>query len=429
MSLVSELLNLRSQQWVSRQRIETIQLAKLQRQVRRAWDQTDFYREAFTLAGFEPDQLRSLEDIQRLPITKRHDLRAAGHGAFCRSVALESCVWAQTSGSTGTPMRLPLTRKDKAHRVLKELRALQANGYSPRDLMMILIDPDDVPRRQAIVQRFGILRREYISIFADIDEQIAKIRELRPDVIYSYASCLRVLAEQLRADSGELPRPKMLISAAELLDADTRTLLRDTFGVEPVDFYGSMEFGWIAWQCPERGAFHVNSDCLIVECLRDGKPVPPGEEGEMVVTSLHSDAAPLIRYATGDVGVLSDGWCACGRSLPLISTVSGRLADCIVLPGGRTFSPYFVTCALNHIPGMRQFQVIQEADGGIRVRLAVPKEDQVRPEIVSSAICQALGADVPVHVEPAESLPPEPNGKFRVVKSLVDPIGSRVGTQ
>ncbi len=218
---------------------------------------------------------------------------------------------------------------------------------------------------------------------------------------------------------------KLLVSAAEILDSDTRSLLRDTFSVEPIDFYGSMEFGWIAWQCPERGAFHINSDCLVVECLRDGEPVAPGEEGEIVITSFHSDAAPLIRYATGDLGVLHPGWCQCGRSLPLLCTVSGRLADCIVLPSGKTFSPYFVTCALNHVPGVRQFQVIQEADGSIRVRLA---HCEKRPETdtVSRAICQALGAEVCVVVEHADRLPPEPNGKFRVVKSFVEPVGSGV---
>jgi phenylacetate-CoA ligase len=398
--------------------LDRIRFAKLNRQVRRAWEQTDFYREKFSAVGFDPTDFRSLADLQKLPIVGRQELRAAGHRAYSRDVSLEGCTWVETSGSTGSPMHLPLTRRDKTHRVLKDIRALMVNGYHPRDTMIILADPDDTPKRKALIQRLGFLRRDYKSIFADVDEQAAKLREFQPDVIYSYASCLRILAERLREDGHVVPKPKMVVSAGEVLDFATRRLITETFEVEPTDFYGAMEFGWIAWQCPERNAYHINTDCLIVECLSDGQPVAPGKEGELVITSLHSDAAPLIRYATGDVGRLSASRCKCGRSLPMLASVSGRIADCIVLPGGRTFSPYFVTCALKHVPGVSQFQVIQEGPTNIRVRL-IPVDQRLPDQTVSRAIRGALSSDVSVVVEHTDVLRPEPNGKFRVVKSLL----------
>ena len=228
----------------------------------------------------------------------------------------------------------------------------------------------DASSIKALMQKLGLFRRDYLSIFEEESIQLEAIKKLRPAVIYGYTSSLRILAEKLISNNLEPPFPKILMSSAELMDPATRQLLTEAFGTVPVDFYGSMEFGWIAWQCPQKNGYHINSDCLIVECLKDdGQPVEPGEEGELVITNLHSDAAPLIRYATGDSAIFASKSCSCGRSLPLLSSINGRLADCIVLPDGRKLSPYVITCTVEEIPGVRQFQVIQETDGSIRIRL------------------------------------------------------------
>jgi len=416
--LLGEMGRLRRQQWASDHALQAIQLAKLRRQVSRAWRYTEFHVKRLASAGFHPGHLTALSDLQKLPITTKDDLRTAGRAALASHVDLDRCVWLRTSGSTGSPMALPFTRWDKDHRVLMELRSLVANGYRFTDRMLLLVEPRWLTDRKVLPQRLGLLRREYVSIFADESEQIAKLKGHRADVIYGYTSSLRMLAEMSLATGKPLPTPRLLVTSAEPLDARTRRLLASAFGVEPVDFYGSMEFGWIGWQCPERRGYHINSDCMIVECLRNGRPAEPGEEGELVITNLHSDAAPLIRYATGDTGVLSVDRCACGRALPLLACVSGRLVDCIVAPDGRKLSPYAVTCALEGIPNIRQFQVMQENERMVRVRL-VPAADAPDSGEVRRAVRAALGGQIEVSVEHADALPAEPTGKFRVVRSLL----------
>lgn len=416
-SLLTQLLQLNRRQWTSRDELEKVQLSKLQRQLYRAWDQTAFYRERYAYAGFNPADLKSLSDLRKVPIVTKTELVEVGEVAACSDIDESDCVRLKTSGSTGMPLSLPFTRQDKAHRVLKELRALSANGYRPRDRMLILIDPEDIVKGQALIQRLGFLRREYISIFADQSEQIDRILETRPDVIYSYTSCLRILAERIIEESRPAPRPKILMSAAEVLDQATRDLLKRAFGVDPIDFYGSMEFGWIGWQCSARNGYHINSDCLIVECLRGGRPAEPGEEGELFITNLHSDAFPLIRYAIGDAGVPSAKMCSCGRVLPLLEHVSGRTADCIHLSDGRKLSPYSLTCAVRDVQGVRRFQVIQETMDRIMVRV-IPKDGPVDPEQITSVIQKAVGNPVSVSVEQVDTLPLESNGKFKIVKSL-----------
>lgn len=416
LSLLRQMRQMNREQWASPDRLEAVQLSKLKRQAARAWQYSPFYRERFSSVGFEPGDLKSIEDLKRLPITTKAEIQAAGNDAFCTDLDLDSCVWLKTSGSSGSPLSLPFTNADKSHRVLKEIRALIANGYKLTDRMIIFVEPWCIVEKKNLLQKFGLLRREYMSIFTDLPEQLDRIKTLKPHVIYGYTSSLRIIAEYLTATKEKIPIPKVLMTAAELLDPATRKLLKNGFGIEPADFYGSMEFGWIGWQCNERCGYHINSDCLIVECLKNGYPAEPGEEGELVVTNLHSDAAPLIRYVSGDTGVLSSEKCRCGRSLPILASINGRLADCISLPDGRMVSPYTVTCTIEEIPGVGQFQVVQNSDWTVNIRL-IPSSKAINTEDVRTAVKNILGKGVDVVVELTSSLPLEPNGKFRVVKS------------
>lgn len=418
LSLLHEYLRLSKQQWYSQERLDEIRLAKLRRQVNRAWELSPFYRERFEAAGFHPSQLQSLADLSRLPIISRADFISAGEKAYCSDSDISKCVFAKSSGSSGLPVRVPLTPRDKAHRVLKELRSLKACGFKFTDKMMILWVPRATINRRPALQRLGILRRYYATVFADESEQLAGINAIAPDVLYTYTSDFRILAEAILSDGMKAPRPKLLITSAELLDNATRRLIKDAFGTEPIDYYGSMEFGWIAWQCPERGGHHINSDCLIVECLKDGKPVPAGEEGELVITNLHSDAAPLIRYNMGDSAILSDQKCACGRSLPLLAVLSGRTADYFTLPGGRRLSPYTVTSALRDVPGMPRFQVVQDGELSVTVHVqATPQAPDI--ETIRGTAQRSLSGAFSVKVDYLESLPRDPSGKFSIVKSLI----------
>lgn len=399
-----DLFHLRPLRSATREMLDDIRLARLRRQVDRAWAQTDFYREKYEEAGITSGYIDSLSDLQQLPVVSKQDLRSVGCMAYARDVHLPKCLWVESSGATGAPTRVPLTRLDAAHRHYVQIRALMANGYRPQDRMLAIIAPEDMPPSSHIYEKLGFMRRDCISIYADLDEQISAVMRTKPDVIYGYTSCLKLLCTAMRDAGIEPPRPKMVVSSAEPLDPRTGDLIAEAFGVWPTDMYSNTEFGCIAWQCAERRGYHINADYLIVESLKDGKPAGTGEEGELVITSLYSDAAPLIRCATGNYGVLWQGWCACGLSLPMLAKISGVPAGNVVqLPDGACSSPYVLTSALNRIPGMKNYQVIQESDKTIRVRLAFRGPHAVQPQHVSRAICQALNARVDVIVEDVDA--------------------------
>jgi phenylacetate-CoA ligase len=419
MSLLAEYYRLKQQQWKSRDEIDAIALAKLRRQLTRAWQYSRFYRQRFDEIGFHPEDLKSLADLQRLPLTSRADYVGASDSIYCSDIDISKCIVAKSSGSSGAPVRVPLTPYDKSYRVLKELRQLTAVGFKFTDRMLVIWVPRITIDRIPAMHRLGLLRREHASVFDEESVQLDNINKLRPDVLYTFTSNYRILAEEILSKGAEIFKPKLLISSAELMDDTARNIVKKAFGLNPYDYYGSMEFGWIAWQCPERN-YHINSDSLIVECVRDGVPVPPGEEGELVVTCLHSDAAPLIRYVLGDSVKLSTERCECGRELPIMNSVTGRIADYFVLPGGRRISPYSVTSALRDVPGMRRFQVVQETADFIRVNV-LKDGGAPGPEVVQTTVMKALGVRLNVAVDYVECLPREASGKFKIVKSMILP--------
>jgi len=375
------------------------------------------YREMYDVAGVYPDDIRGVGDLQRLPVVRKAEMRAVPENTYAANIDISKCMWMSTSGSDGSPLSLPFTQKDKARRVLKELRALSAGGFLPIHKMMLIIEPRAVVEKETWFQKLGLLRRKGLSLYLKPSEQLEWLVKCKPRVLYGYTSGICLLAEEAARAGVKLPFLKTVMTSAELLDPAVRKRITAGFGIEPTDFYGSMEFGWIAWECPEHQGYHVNSDCLIVECLRDGQPVGPGEEGEIVITNLQSDAAPLIRYATGDIGVWATDSCKCGRGLPLLKSIRGRMVDRIILPTGASLSPYMLTCAIDDIADIKRFQIVQDAQKNIIFNFVPLSGGEGTRLLIEERMREELGAEVYVDVRIVDHIEPGANGKFRVVKS------------
>ncbi|HUV04519.1 MAG TPA: hypothetical protein VMX94_05375 [Armatimonadota bacterium] len=416
-SLIAELVGLQKTQWLAGPELERIQARKLRQVIAHAYSSVPLYKSLFDSAGLSPVQVSSVSDLSRLPIVSKADIQRAGRSAFAQNVDLSGCVWLKTSGSDGSALSLPFTKLDKARRVLKEIRALIANGFRLTDRMILIVEPRCVVEHNAWFQKLGLLRRKCLSIFCSPAEQLVWIRSWKAQALYGYTSELRILADILVGSQTGTPPMRLVITSAELLEPVARRSIEKAFGVAPTDFYGSMELGWIAWECPERAGYHMNSDCLIVECVKDGRPAVRGEEGELVITNLYSFAAPLIRYATGDVGTLSTGSCKCGRGLPLISSIRGRMVDRVVLPSGEMISPYVLTCAIENVPGVKRFQIVQDDSSRLRVDFVPACDPEEIVPLLAARIERVVGPTMQVDVRPVDDIHREESGKFKVVKS------------
>lgn len=180
---------------------------------------------------------------------------------------------------------------------------------------------------------------------------------------------LRILGEYMREQKIADVRPRLVLPTSELLDDASRRLFSQVFACRVVDLYGSEEVGCIAWECRTCDGYHVAADMLIVEVLKDGRPAQAGEQGEIVVTNLHSRAMPFIRYRQGDVATVSRHAPRCGSPFPLISRIEGRVDDFLVLRNGRRLPPHPFYHCIDPVPGIKSWRIMQETAGTMRLEL------------------------------------------------------------
>jgi len=405
-------------QWLTPSQIQAIQQKKLQKLLHHAYTHVPYYRRLFESVGVTPGDIQTVADLSVIPITTKATLRELPLDQItAQNFDLNTCIKDRTSGSTGMPLNFFFTKDEMDIRALVEIRMLSSVGYKATDSTLVIIDDRHLGTKYWF-QRLGILRREYDSILNPVEEQIERIQNMKPDIIWALTSNMALIASRMKTNNIPGVRPKAIYTSGEFLDHNRRKLIGSVFGVTPLDRYGSTECGGIAWECSAHMGYHINSDTVVVECMNDGRHAQPGESGELIVTNLYSYAMPFIRYSVGDRGILSDKMCSCGRNLPLMQAIEGRSVDFIVLEDGTRISPYLVTCAIEDIPGIMRYQIIQESQKELTVNFI--KSDGFSSETLNQIQTQCkgvVGDDVTIKPVVVESLAHDNSGKFRVVIS------------
>jgi phenylacetate-CoA ligase len=208
---------------------------------------------------------------------------------------------------------------------------------------------------------------------------------------------------------------------AERLYDDQKALISKTFGCRVANGYGGRDSGFIAHECPE-GGMHVTAEDVVLEIVdRNGRSLPHGESGEIVVTHLATEDFPFVRYRTGDIAALDDRKCPCGRGLPLLKDIQGRTTDFVVATDGTVMHGLALVYVLRDTPGIEAFKIIQESLEQTRVLLIPgPGYTQAAGGAIERALKARLGESVRIIVDEVPRIAPERSGKFRYVVSHVD---------
>jgi phenylacetate-CoA ligase len=234
-----------------------------------------------------------------------------------------------------------------------------------------------------------------------VGEQLQWLERQQPDYLLSYPSNLASLAEACITNPIQLKNLRSISTLGEILTPKHRQLFRQVWGVETHDVYSAEEVGFMAVQCPTGEHYHVQSEHVIIEVIdKNGLPCKPGESGRVVVTSLNNFAKPLIRYVIGDLAEVGPA-CVCGRGLPVINKISGRIRNMFVRPNGETFWPVMPNPgkeASAKMPAVRRYQYVQKSPEWIEIRIAV--EDGPYPADVEAAIIKAMQKEYgyPFHI-------------------------------
>lgn len=241
------------------------------------------------------------------------------------------------------------------------------------------------------------------------DEQLAWLVRRDPVYFLTYPTVLDALVRRIAETNVHLPALREVRTVGERLAPSTRALCREVLGVPIVDAYSAQEVGYLALQCPDHEHYHVQSERLLVEILRDDDTrCTPGETGRVVVTDLHNFATPILRYDIGDLAEVGPA-CPCGRGLPVLTRIVGRVRNMLVYPDGRTTYPVF-TVACREAARYRDIQLVQLTRDTLRARV-VPDGDLDERALID-ALHRVLGHPFAVEIERVDEIARTPAGKL-----------------
>ncbi len=379
---------------ISKERMEEIQLSGLQETVRHVYEKVPFYREKFNELCVLPESVISLDDLKRLPFTKKSDLRE--HYPFgLMAVDQKDIVRIHaSSGTSGKPTVVCYTKRDINMWADLVARSITIAGGNPGEVFHNAYGYGLFTGGLGLhygAERLGMATVPVSG--GNTERQIGLIEDFKPSVIAGTPSYILNIIERMET-LGLNPADTSLqygIFGAEPWSEEMRRTLEGKLGIKACDIYGLSEVmgPGISMECHEaQDGLHIAEDHFIVEVIDPNtlEPVPDGEVGELVFTSLTKEALPIIRYRTGDLSSIQRGTCLCGRTTARMARIKGRIDDMLIIRGVNVF-PSEIEHHLLRIPELAPYYQVHLHKNGVLDELALHVE-------VSEAFFQEIGGDL-----------------------------------
>lgn len=427
---MSHFADLDRSQWLPAERLAEIQKRKLGEILSDATAKVPFYRQAALDAGLEPGSVRP-DDLSNFPLIDKTIMTDRKSDFLAEDTTSADRILNHTGGSTGVWFEFFVDRRSNEIRHAADLRGRTWAGWKIGDRQALLWGHrGDVAQRTTLGGRVrnALFNRSITLNAYNMDDEALEsywreISGFKPLIMIGYASALAFLADHLSRHGRTIPRFRGLISSAETLTELQRETIEGYFDCPLLNRYGSREFGVVAQQCRGDGPLHVGIERVKMEILKpDGTPCAPGERGEIVMTDLDNRAMPFIRYRTGDLATATTDSCSCGRGLPLLSGVEGRVSDLIVGKNGKYYSCQSPRLFGADIPGIAQMQIVQESLDGIEMRIVADGDWNEESRAMLVERMTGLLGDVEVAVTLVDEIPLAPSGKYRFAISSVSPF-------
>ena len=411
-------------QWLAPEQIATLQWQRLKRLLEHCQREVPYYRRRWRELGIVAADIRNLDDYARLPLLTKADIR--NHYDELTADSWRGRLPSKaTGGSTGEPLRFGYTRESNDRRTAVMWRGYDWAGsrMGRRTLFLwggAVGEPTRVHRLKDRLYNAAFARRVLNSFEmteANMAEFADAIDRYRPEIIVAYVGPLVRLARWLIDTGRKIWRPQGIIGAAEALHEFQREIIEQAFGCPAFNTYGCREFMLIAAECGQRRGLHVNADHLVVElCGPDAAANTHG--GDVVITDLFNYGMPFVRYANGDMATASTARCACGRGLPLLERVDGRVLDAIRTPAGHVLPGEFFPHMLKDVPGLQRFQLVQRRLD--RLDLSIVRDsgfDDASMAYIRREVGKVLGDSVELNCHFVDDIPLTRSGKLRVTVS------------
>jgi phenylacetate-CoA ligase len=402
-------------------RLLELQWQRLQKLLRHAYRSCPFYGERFREAGIDPERMQSPDDLQKLPPLSKPEIQEHFSEMISRDFPEKALIRDKTGGSTGSPLVFYYDRERLDSRHAATVRHNRWAGWDIGDKVGLIwgahSDLAGFGRLKAQLRNRILTRYLVLDTSAMTEDLLGRyaeeLRRYDPKVILAYTNSLVMLANYMKAHGIDDIRPEGIVCTCEVLTPEYRGLIESVFGCKVFDRYGSREVSVIASECGHPGGMHINADNLFLEFVRDGRDVSPGEIGEILITDLRNYGMPLIRYRIGDMGSPSGKTCECGRGLPMMQMVAGRVTDFIVTPEGKIVSGVaLATYMITNIRGVGQVQLVQDEVRRLEIRLVRNAQygEETSRELLKRAR-KFLGGEMQFEIEFVDEIPKSPTGK------------------
>ncbi len=438
----------------SQDALRELQLQKLVALVRHAYSRSPFYARRFREIGLVPEDIRTLDDIRRIPPLVRQDVAdhrldlldtryqpsvsAADRGAQTAGSPLPFARFRRhrlikntSSGSSGTPTVFYEDGSTTALNWVHELRLKQWYGLAPgvKEARMSLTSSEYGGARklpsarewlwnQAILPGYFLSDREYAL-------SLMKIRKFKPRVLWGPTPALTGLARYVQSANEDISscRPRLLISRAAPLYDHEKKLLTEVFGCPVTNIYGTREVGHVAMNCPH-GSIHVNQENYFVEIERDGIGQESAGPGKILVTPLFESPMPFLRYQIGDLAELGGHDCSCGRSLTVLKKIVGRVGEVFKTKDGHLIEPNFWCIAFEEgrpSQDVERYQVVYRRNDSIRIRIVRRPGYSIETEAeLRHFLERNFPSSVQFEFEYVSEIKPQPSGKYLFVLNEIE---------
>jgi len=422
-------------QYLSREEIDFLQSKNLQALMTHAYATVPYYHRIFKERGLTPDDIKTVQDLKKLPVLTKDVIRKNFVDLVSKDFSRNQLI-PYSTGGTGSPLEFFITTDKISWEVAAEYRAYRWAGCqlgdrcfmfwgAHRDLGSSSLSFSYYAKKTATL----LQRTVVVDPFVLSDEVLSKfasmLRKFNPEVIKGYAMPIYMAAKYLMEKGIDDVRPRTVITSAETLFDSMRKTIERAFSCPVFDYYGSREVSPIAAECEEH-LYHIAAENVVVEFVRDGENVSPGEDGMILLTSLRNYGMPFIRYEIGDVGEPSNEVCSCGRGLPLIKSIGGLASQLLSARDKSTgrivpvsgHIDYFMT-HLKSPPA--SFRIIQESLDHVIIKIVKGRScSNQDTDLLVRELRNFLGSDVKIEVQFIDTLPPLPSGKRSPVISKIN---------
>lgn len=422
-------------QWLTPEKLKKLQSKKLRKIVKHAYKNIPLYKEKLDEAGINICDIKSIDDLGLLPIVTGDDLRRSQKEVLAKNIKKYTAL--STSGSCGSPKKIFIDDccmdKHLGYIASVIFKRWSWFGCGIRSLMPMAAESGSAAQAFFSISDIPKLLKNFISLYPTDGlmsplDLVEELNKNKPDLLITYPNLLLNIALAVQQDEIIIHQPKLLIVGGEVLSNYAQKVIAEVFTGELINSYNSTETLITAVECSKHEGLHI-LDSVIIEILKDGKSVPKGEAGEVVVTSLNNYATPIIRYSgLGDVAILSEKQCSCGMGLPLLRRIEGRCDSSIILPNGKRVLSFGIIRFLGHIPNKVKFQIIQEKLNRIKILIVEKKtngyslfnEGGKHWVTITQEFKKLLGEDMEIIINVVDDIPRAPGAiKYTELKSLV----------